>query len=176
MNADSLAPLIEVFPPWDWPLLVGSTPESDLTLVTAVGYAFVGDVPEQILEHVVRVTDALPARHARSTPMSLTFTVADWIDLADRRACLPGRMTVGWYHTHPGMGVFFSGKDRFLHQSFFGDQPWYLALVLDPHSGEQGVFVLRDGEFQRGPGFGLEGPSLGENHEVCQAEVVFGRP
>jgi proteasome lid subunit RPN8/RPN11 len=48
---------------------------------------------------------------------------------------------VGWYHSHPGLGVFLSEQDRFIHKSFFGDEPWYIAVVFDPASGERGVFV-----------------------------------
>ncbi len=101
---------------------------------------------------LVRVTDILPARHTDSGPVWLTFTCDTWLDLIHRHAACPDKATVGWYHSHPGLGVFLSGSDRFIHKSFFGDQPWYIALVLDPLSGEHGVFVWNGTEIVRDDG------------------------
>jgi proteasome lid subunit RPN8/RPN11 len=46
---------------------------------------------------------------------------------------------VGWYHTHPGFGIFLSGMDQFIHQNFF-IQLWHVALVLDPVARRSGFF------------------------------------
>ncbi len=61
--------------------------------------------------------------------------------ISRRRASYPDKKTVGWYHSHPGLGVFLSGHDLFIQRGFFGDQLWYIALVVDPISKEQGVFA-----------------------------------
>jgi hypothetical protein len=47
---------------------------------------------------------------------------------------------VGWYHTHPRMGIFLSGYDTWLHDHFF-PHPWQVALVVEPHTGAGGFFV-----------------------------------
>lgn len=96
----------------------------------------------------VVVEAVVPARHTRQGPSYLTFTqdslVAIHEDL-DRRH--PGRDIVGWYHTHPGMGVFLSGHDLWLHEHFF-PAPWQVALVVEPRAGEGGFFVrTADGAF-----------------------------
>jgi proteasome lid subunit RPN8/RPN11 len=109
-----------------------------------VGGLLAGEVYAEGGAYLIRVTEALPALYTRSSAADLTFTARTWLDLLGRRGGRPDRMTVGWYHTHPGWGVFLSGADLFTHHSFFGG-PWYLALVIDPHSGEQGVFAW-DGE------------------------------
>ena len=38
---------------------------------------------------------------------------------------------VGWYHTHPGFGIFLSGMDLFIQDHFF-NLPWQVAFVYDP--------------------------------------------
>jgi proteasome lid subunit RPN8/RPN11 len=46
---------------------------------------------------------------------------------------------VGWYHTHPGFGIFLSNMDLFIHRNFF-PQKWHIALVLDPVNKKSGYF------------------------------------
>ena len=60
-------------------------------------------------------------------------------------AARPGMQVVGWAHTHPGFGVFWSETDR-QNCRDFGETG--VNLVFDPHSGELGValatrFVFR---------------------------------
>jgi hypothetical protein len=52
----------------------------------------------------------------------------------------PRRLMLGWYHTHPRMGVFLSGYDTWLHQHFFPES-WQVALVIEPHSTTCGFFI-----------------------------------
>jgi proteasome lid subunit RPN8/RPN11 len=51
---------------------------------------------------------------------------------------------VGWYHTHPGFGIFLSEMDLFIHRNFFGE-PWQIAYVDDPKGGDRGAFVWEAG-------------------------------
>jgi proteasome lid subunit RPN8/RPN11 len=51
---------------------------------------------------------------------------------------------VGWYHTHPGFGIFLSGMDLFIQDNFF-NEPWQVAFVDDPKGGDRGVFVWQNG-------------------------------
>ena len=46
---------------------------------------------------------------------------------------------VGWYHTHPAMGIFLSATDLRTQQLYFS-APWQIAVVIDPVSREFGVF------------------------------------
>ena len=52
---------------------------------------------------------------------------------------------VGWYHTHPGFGIFLSDMDLFIQNNFFGEA-WQVAHVYDPKSNEQGLFLRRNGQ------------------------------
>ena len=46
---------------------------------------------------------------------------------------------VGWYHTHPAMGIFLSSTDLRTQQRYFSS-PWQIAVVIDPVGQEFGVF------------------------------------
>jgi hypothetical protein len=54
-----------------------------------------------------------------------------------------GKRIVGWYHTHPRMGIFLSHYDTWLHHNFF-PEPWQVALVVEPHKSLAGFFIRRD--------------------------------
>lgn len=105
-----------------------------------VGGLVLGCVHTQDDALFVDVNVALAARSTLASPMSVTFTVASWLDLLRRRRRYDD-LVVGWYHSHPGHGVFLSTADLFVHEGFFSAEPWYLAIVIDPVSDELGVFA-----------------------------------
>lgn len=99
----------------------------------------------------VYVEAGIRGEHAGHQLAQVTFTSETWCyiqDVMDREHV--GRRIVGWYHTHPGFGIFLSPMDLFIHENFFGD-PEQLALVYDPLGGDEGVFVWRAGEPTREP-------------------------
>jgi proteasome lid subunit RPN8/RPN11 len=55
----------------------------------------------------------------------------------------PLRFVVGWYHSHPNLGVFFSGTDRRTQRAFF-NHPHSLGLVIDPVRDEDKWFIGGD--------------------------------
>ena len=57
---------------------------------------------------------------------------------------------VGWYHSHPRFGIFLSQYDVFIHSNFFAEQ-WQVAYVVDPVSGNSGIFGWENGEIVRYP-------------------------
>ena len=57
----------------------------------------------------------------------------------------PDHTLVGWYHTHPGFGVFLSEMDLFIQRHFF-DQPFQVAVVIETKAREEGCFVWKRGE------------------------------
>ena len=92
--------------------------------------------------YVVHITDIIIARHTRMMGASVTYTPESWRYVTDRlRENYPNEeaVIVGWYHTHPGFGIFLSGMDLFIHQNFF-TQKWHVALVLDPRACRMGFF------------------------------------
>jgi len=108
-----------------------------------VGGALVGKcrVDTETGQTFIVIEAALPARHTRQGSSYLTFTqdsLVGFHDDLDER--YPGRELVGWFHTHPRMGIFLSGYDVWLHENFFPN-PWQVALVIEPHSSQGGFFV-----------------------------------
>ncbi len=103
-----------------------------------VGLTYVTD------RQMVEVRRFVPARSTRSNAASLTFTHDTWSDLHRfmMESC-PDERILGWYHTHPGLGVFLSSNDVFIQRHFFAE-PWHIGLVVDPREGELAFFQWRD--------------------------------
>jgi proteasome lid subunit RPN8/RPN11 len=88
--------------------------------------------------------DASESRNAQVTFKAETWTHIQQVmerDHADAKI-------VGWYHTHPGFGIFLSGMDLFIQDNFF-NLPWQVAMVYDPQAEEDGVFVWRNEKSER---------------------------
>jgi proteasome lid subunit RPN8/RPN11 len=70
----------------------------------------------------------------------VTFTQDTWEHIYKiKDAEYPEQKIVGWYHSHPGFGVFLSEHDLFIQQNFFSN-PQQVAWVYDPHTDEEGCF------------------------------------
>jgi proteasome lid subunit RPN8/RPN11 len=88
----------------------------------------------------VLITDSLRAAHYESTKGSFKFTHDTWSAISRERDEFPAELQmVGWYHTHPGWGVFLSGMDKFICHNFF-NKPLDVALVIDPCQQERAFF------------------------------------
>ena len=87
----------------------------------------VGDVKDELVE----INDAIPMVHgnlvevefkdehyAKADEINQTLTDKNWI--------------VGWYHTHPGHGLFLSPVDKVNHSGYQSLNPSAVALVFDP--------------------------------------------
>lgn len=109
-------------------------------------------------EPFVRITQSLPAKHYASTQASFTYTHDSWEEITrERDQRFPDLDLVGWYHTHPGFGIFLSHHDQFIHRHFFS-QPLQVAYVVDPVQTTRGFFQWRDGELVQVGGFYLCAP------------------
>ena len=98
---------------------------------------------EQLL---VEVIAALPARNDDHGPVHFTFTGDAWSQIHhDRTNQYPNLEIVGWFHTHPGLGVFYSSDDVVVHTAAF-TLPWHVGLVVDPLGNEASYFGWQDGE------------------------------
>ena len=94
-------------------------------------------------EQFVIVEGILPALHTRHGSAYLTFTQDTQLALYDEmKEQYPGKELVGWYHTHPRMGVFLSSYDTWLHANFFPEL-YQVALVIEPFSATGGFFIRR---------------------------------
>jgi proteasome lid subunit RPN8/RPN11 len=105
----------------------------------------VGDVYRDDTGAYLLVEHIIEGAASTGSAGQVTFTADTWQHiqvLMDKQ--FPDKRIVGWYHTHPGHGIFLSEMDVFLHESFFG-LPWQVALVYDPRSGDEGIFGTEAG-------------------------------
>jgi proteasome lid subunit RPN8/RPN11 len=79
----------------------------------------------------------------------VTFTQDTWehiYKIKDQQ--FPDMKIVGWYHSHPGFGVFLSEHDLFIQENFFSG-PHQVAWVYDPHTDEEGCFGWVSGKTEK---------------------------
>jgi proteasome lid subunit RPN8/RPN11 len=94
----------------------------------------------------LHVQHAIEGNHATQRAAQVTFTAETWThiqSIMDRQ--YPELRILGWYHTHPGFGIFLSDMDVFIQENFF-PEPWQVALVYDPKAKEEGVFLWKGGK------------------------------
>lgn len=96
------------------------------------------------------INGAIPADGATERRASLTFTQQAWAHIhatleADFAA---GTRIVGWYHSHPGIGIYLSNQDLFIHRNFFA-LPDQIAVVVDPIARSEGAFAWDDDQVER---------------------------
>ncbi|HXT26247.1 MAG TPA: Mov34/MPN/PAD-1 family protein [Candidatus Eisenbacteria bacterium] len=88
----------------------------------------------------MNITARIAGLNAAQAGTYVTFTQDTWehiYKIKDKE--YPDDRIVGWYHSHPGFGVFLSDHDTFIHKNFFS-APLQVAWVYDPHSDEEGCF------------------------------------
>ena len=109
-----------------------------------VAGVMIGPRPEKQPDgrYLVQVKDMIVAKHTRMSGASVTYTPESWRYMNDKLAQKypdDDMVMVGWYHTHPGFGIFLSNMDLFIHTNFF-TQKWHIAYVLDPVGERSGFF------------------------------------
>jgi proteasome lid subunit RPN8/RPN11 len=88
----------------------------------------------------IRIASCIAGQNAAQAGTHVTFTQDTWEHIYKiKDAEFPDERIVGWYHSHPGFGVFLSDHDTFIHKNFFSS-PLQVAWVYDPHSDEEGCF------------------------------------
>ena len=96
------------------------------------------NAPGDTVPAVVVLRTAVPGLDDDATEYSLRLAAGVWD--AARAALLPGEIVVGWFHSHPDIGAFFSGTDRRTQAGFFR-HPFSVGWVIDPVRREQAWFV-----------------------------------
>jgi proteasome lid subunit RPN8/RPN11 len=87
-----------------------------------------------------RVTARIAGEGASQGGAHVTFTQDTWEHIYKVKDTeFPSESIVGWYHSHPGFGIFLSDYDLFIHENFF-NALHQVAWVFDPHSDEEGCF------------------------------------
>ena len=109
-------------------------------MASELGGVLLGHAYEHGGQRYVEVSAALPAPSEDRGPYHFTFNADAWAHVnRERDAQHPALQIVGWFHTHPGLGVFFSADDVVVQSAAFV-MPWHVALVVDPIRKEAGFF------------------------------------
>jgi proteasome lid subunit RPN8/RPN11 len=109
----------------------------------------VGDVYQDRTAPWAYVEHAIRGNGAVGKQTQVTITSETWTRIHETlERDYPGKIILGWYHTHPGFGIFLSGMDLFIQDNFF-NTPWQVAFVYDPVGGDEGVFTWRGGKSER---------------------------
>jgi proteasome lid subunit RPN8/RPN11 len=93
-------------------------------------------------DHTIVITDAISGEQEQditraSLPPSTIAKVTDRILKGE----VEGRI-VGWYHSHPGYGLFMSGTDVNTQKNLQQFSSKVTALIVDPDAEEFGFFTL----------------------------------
>jgi proteasome lid subunit RPN8/RPN11 len=100
-------------------------------------------------DHTTIIEASIAGLKAAQAGTHVTFTQDTWEHIYKTKdKSYPDHRIVGWYHSHPGFGVFLSDHDTFIHQNFFSS-PRQVAWVYDPHSDEEGCFGWIEGRIER---------------------------
>jgi proteasome lid subunit RPN8/RPN11 len=88
------------------------------------------------------VRDFVPAERLQASTATFVEVSAEELIRMDQK-CEPlmagnALLRIGWFHTHPGHGIFMSPTDRDNHALY--SKPWQIALVLDPIRKTFGFF------------------------------------
>jgi len=122
-----------------------------------IGGILLGQVFRSDKGVVTILTEAVAAARTEAGLGHVTFSHKTWADLYQYLESLATDADiVGWYHTHPGFGVFFSSQDRFIQENFFGG-PGQVGIVVDPVTDSVLLFVSHQGETAACDGFWVTG-------------------
>jgi proteasome lid subunit RPN8/RPN11 len=118
-----------------------------VTLEREIGGFLLGNryrCPNSQREYVI-IDQYSAAQFTESTGVSLAFTKEAWAQMDDELSGkFRGKKLVGWYHSHPNMGIFLSRWDVELHDGRF-PADWMSALVIEPGKHDAGFFARRGG-------------------------------
>ena len=90
---------------------------------------------------VVMILDSVPSKVHKNTSVSLEMSTEIW-NSANKRTT-DNLIIIGWYHSHPDLGAYFSGTDRKTQRSFFNHE-YSVGWVIDPIRNEQKIFTGKE--------------------------------
>ncbi|NLN77739.1 MAG: LysM peptidoglycan-binding domain-containing protein [Armatimonadetes bacterium] len=111
-----------------------------------LGGVLLGELVCDSVTPLVKISAAIEAKYTEAVQTSVKFTHESWDDInrvKDEK--YPSLRIVGWFHTHPGFGIFLSRWDMFIQENFF-NLPWQVAYVVDPVGKTNGFFRWEDGK------------------------------
>src|SRR5262245_2511619 len=92
------------------------------------------------------IDEAVPIVASEANPVHFSFSWRD-VDSVRNRREQEGKSLIGWYHTHPGLGIFLSETDLNKTHGQLFNEGFQVALVYDPISGRAGYFFREPSGF-----------------------------
>lgn len=95
--------------------------------------------------YYTEIIGSIAAPYTIGNRVHFKFTPECWTAIfKEQSQNFPETAVVGWYHSHPGHGIFLSGTDLNTQRLSF-KQPWHIAVVYDPLRQEIGFFYGESG-------------------------------
>lgn len=111
-----------------------------------MGGVIIGRVYSQNGITYVDATDIISIEQPDATFVSLKFDHKAWIAIDKKKnEHFADKSIVGWYHSHIGLGIFYSLSDISVHKIAFPEK-WQFGIVVDPINQNQGVFAWHDNQ------------------------------
>ncbi|MBI3831066.1 MAG: Mov34/MPN/PAD-1 family protein [Planctomycetes bacterium] len=105
----------------------------------------VGEVKRDSNGPFLSICATIEGKHSNNYGAQVTFTHQTWDHInAQMDKEFAKKRIVGWYHTHPGFGVFLSKMDMFIQENYF-NMPFHVAVVIETKKHEEGCFAWVDG-------------------------------
>jgi proteasome lid subunit RPN8/RPN11 len=101
-----------------------------------IGEVF-GDPAAQAIQ-VLLITESIASTEFDASAISLRMHSSIWSEARSRLT--EQRLIIGWYHSHPDLGAFFSVTDRRTQAAFFS-HPYSVGWVIDPVRSEQAWYL-----------------------------------
>lgn len=128
----------------DYLVLIDILKRSKNPMHYEMGGFLIGYVKQQDNRLFIEITDNQLAQESQPGIDKIAFTHQTWklIDV-QMSGKFKGKQIVGWFHSHPGRGLFLSPEDNFINKHFF-PYPWQVALVVDPLTKHQQFFQKKE--------------------------------
>ncbi len=106
-----------------------------------IGYVFTASSNSIQAPILIQITNFIESRTYQSTGVSLTMDTEIWNRV--KPFVENKKLVIGWYHSHPNLGAFFSATDRQNQLASF-HHPYSLGLVIDPIRDEEKWYVGKE--------------------------------
>ena len=121
----------------------------------------------------VEIAVILPGIVEDAGPLHVTLGANTWAELIQKhQKNFPDLMFVGWYHSHPGFGIYLSHMDENVHRSFFF-RNWHIAYVMNGQHDTGGFFGWYNGEIKPIREFVLLGDLDGDSITVQNSYASY---
>jgi len=103
--------------------------------LSEIGGFLLGHVFPQNDTYELAIATFIPITPEQNDRYTVKFGDEAWVELDDAMKEFPSQRLVGWFHTHPGHGLFLSNADIKVHSNTFL-KPYHFAMEIDPVTPE----------------------------------------